>query len=85
MSFGGCCLIEEGAYKPVTTIIPAEDLPNRFQRPGRAPASLVRQFIARAVDLLEMESVSGREIVKDALGMELHPLLFPALLSYLDA
>ncbi|KAG9015978.1 Ras GTPase activating protein ira2 [Tulasnella sp. 427] len=85
MSFGGCCLVEEGTLQPLSTFVNPDDLPGRFQRGGRAPGNLVRQFIGQAVDLLGLDSVTARETVKDALGKELHPLLFPLLLSYIDA
>lgn len=85
MSFGGCCLVDDGAIPPLSNIVAPEDLPGRFQRGGRAPGALVKQFIGQAVDLLGIDHVAAREISKDALGTELHPLLFPALLSYIDA
>lgn len=85
MSFGGCCLVEDGALPPLSNIVTPEDLPARFQRGGRAPGTLVKQFIGQAVDCLGMDSVVARETIKGALGTELHPLLFPALLSYIDA
>ncbi|KIO22012.1 hypothetical protein M407DRAFT_28426 [Tulasnella calospora MUT 4182] len=85
MSFGGCCLVDDGALQPLSNIVTPEDLPARFQRGGRAPGALVKQFIGQAVDLLGIDHVTAREMTKDALGTELHPLLFPALLSYIDA
>ncbi|KAG8981934.1 Ras GTPase activating protein ira2 [Tulasnella sp. 425] len=85
MSFGGCCLVEDGALPPLSNIVAPEDLPARFQRGGRAPGTLVKTFIGQAVDRLGMDSVVARETIKGALGTELHPLLFPALLSYIDA
>ncbi len=62
-----------------------EDLPHRFQKGGRTPAVLVKQFIGQAVELLGLENVLVRETIKDALGMELHPLLYPALFNHIDA
>ncbi|KAG8959528.1 Ras GTPase activating protein ira2 [Tulasnella sp. 419] len=83
-SFGGCCVVEDHTISALSTFINVEDLPPRFQRGGKSPNSLVKQFIGQAVDLLVADSVTARETVKEAIGIELHPLLFPALFSQID-
>lgn len=84
MSFGGCCLVEDDSLPPLSTVVHVEDLPGRFQRGGRTSGLLVKQFVGQAVDLLGTDNVTIRQMSKDALGLELHPLLFPALFTYVD-
>lgn len=59
--------------------------------PG-APSSLTRDeepllshVAQEMVDMLVAENLQTREGVKDALGMELHPSLFPTLMQHLQA
>ncbi|KAG8886533.1 Ras GTPase activating protein ira2 [Tulasnella sp. 331] len=87
MSFGGCCLIEDNVLPPLSTIISMEDLPPRFHRGGRNPGTLVKQFIGQGLELLSLpgpENVFARETIKDAFGLELHPLLFPAFFTHME-
>ena len=84
MTFGGCCLIDDHSLPPLSATINVDDLPPRFQRGGRTSGSLVKQFISQAVDFLGTDTITAREAIKDALGMDLHPVLFPALFTYID-
>lgn len=87
MSFGGCCLIEDNVLPPLSTIISMDDLPPRFHRGGRNPGTLVKQFIGQGLELLSLpgpENVFARETIKDAFGLELHPLLFPAFFTHME-
>ncbi|KAG9027475.1 Ras GTPase activating protein ira2 [Tulasnella sp. JGI-2019a] len=87
MSFGGCCLIEDNVLPPLSTIISMDDLPPRFHRGGRNPGTLVKQFIGQSLELLGLpgpENVFARETIKDAIGLELHPLLFPAFFTHME-
>ncbi|KAG8905759.1 Ras GTPase activating protein ira2 [Tulasnella sp. 403] len=84
VSFGGCCLVDDQSLPPLSDVVDVGDLPSRFQKGGKMSSALVKQFIGQAVELCAAESASARQTIKDALGMELHPLLFPALFTYVD-
>jgi len=83
-SFGGCCLTEDNRVAPLSSILNLEDLPSRFHHSPRLPIPAIKQFIGQAVDLLVADSVVARETVKDAIGNELNPALFPMLFAQID-
>ena len=60
-------------------------LPPRLHDVSQATSrDAVSVFIDKTVDLLVSEELAVREVSKDALGQELSPSAFPALLRSLD-
>ncbi|KAH7916805.1 hypothetical protein BJ138DRAFT_1121610 [Hygrophoropsis aurantiaca] len=82
-AFGGACVQERHEPAALTTIIPAEFLPDDM-RVLRDPADLVNIFVDFLTDALIDDVVRVREVAKEALGSELSPCLFAKLFKHLD-
>ena len=83
-ALGGSCILD-GAPTPhqMSRWCQPELLPSELKTPIPSE-DLVKKFIVTAVDMLINEDTLTRMTAKDALGLELHPKLYPLLLARLD-
>ncbi|KAF9238786.1 hypothetical protein BU15DRAFT_88233 [Melanogaster broomeanus] len=82
-AFGGATVQDEHEPAALTSVIPAEYLPDEM-RVLRDPAELVNIFIEFLTAALIDDTVRVREVAREALGSELSPRLFAKLFKYLD-
>jgi hypothetical protein len=81
---GGCCASETFEGPTIDKLVDTRDLPARIKHTTRTPQAIIKQFISQAVDMLVADSVVTRDVIKEALGSELHPLLYPLLFAQLN-
>jgi neurofibromin 1 len=82
-AFGGVCVVENYNLSALTSIIPAQHLPDEM-RDLQDPVTMVSAFITDLTDLLIAESAQVREVARDALGIELSPRLYGKLFRHLE-
>ncbi|KAG6336483.1 hypothetical protein ID866_2597 [Astraeus odoratus] len=82
-AYGGATVQEQHNPASLTTVIPAEYLPDEM-RALRDPEELVNTFIVFLTNALVDENVRVRDVAREALGSELSPRLFSKLFKHLD-
>ena len=82
-AYSGACALEDQIVPSLTTIIPAQFLPDEM-RAMQHPGTLVATFISDLTNLLVSDTVEIRDVARDALGYELHPALYSQLLKHLN-
>ncbi|KDQ15349.1 hypothetical protein BOTBODRAFT_54648 [Botryobasidium botryosum FD-172 SS1] len=87
-TLGGACVSSESPPS-ITTLAGDDYLPKTLKSTesnlGAASSTHIEGFISSAVDLLVADSLFAREVVKEALGNEIHPRLYPSLVSSLQS
>jgi hypothetical protein len=78
------CSIMTGASDHLAGLIAEGSWPLRFAKIPNRPSNVDR-FIQEMVDLLVADDARMREAVKDALGSDLSPSLFPILFKHLKS
>ncbi|KAJ7724736.1 hypothetical protein DFH07DRAFT_1066990 [Mycena maculata] len=82
-TLGGACVQDGVDLKFLTTVIPAQALPDQM-REIQNPVPLVTKFITTMTDQLVIEDTNLRENARTALGGELSPRLYARLLKHFD-
>ncbi|KAF8450670.1 hypothetical protein L210DRAFT_3520995 [Boletus edulis BED1] len=82
-AFGGATVQDEHEPGALTSVIPAEYLPDEM-RVLRDPGELVNIFIEFLTAALVDDTIRVREVAREALGSELSPRLFARLFKHLD-
>ncbi|TDL29911.1 hypothetical protein BD410DRAFT_780416, partial [Rickenella mellea] len=82
-AFGAAGASEDLNSHLLTSIIPANHLPDRF-RVLQDGDEIIKNFITSAVDFLIADSVHARDCAKEALGAELSPRLYSRLFKRLN-
>lgn len=83
-AFGGICLENtKEARKQLVSIIPPKLLPDEISTMDNL-YPLLHPFLSDLNKILTVRDVATRDIAREALGVELHPKLYPRALKYLD-
>ncbi|KDR84288.1 hypothetical protein GALMADRAFT_87191 [Galerina marginata CBS 339.88] len=82
-ALGGSCIQDNQDMTALSKVIPAKYLPDKL-RVASNPLPLVESFIGDLMALLVAGDMQIRDIVRDALGSELSPRLYPKLIKNLE-